>query len=145
MVKIQDLVCYWDKVRITVKQIMSSFYLYTDHMKQSLDNPSPSSYHVTVIYFFLQMLKAPTLQNVSFTVKPEQLLAVIGPVGAGKVCSLILVLYRASVFNFHINVPDKWAKFQSNSPIVCLKAINRTFMHCITNPNCQHLTKWEYV
>lgn len=31
------------------------------------------------------MLDAPTLQNVSFTVRHEQLLAVIGPVGAGKV------------------------------------------------------------
>ncbi|TKS67158.1 Multidrug resistance-associated protein 4 [Collichthys lucidus] len=43
VVKIQDLICYWDK-----------------------------------------MLEAPTSQNVTFTVKPEQLLAVIGPVGAGK-------------------------------------------------------------
>lgn len=41
-----------------------------------------------LIYFLLfiwQTLDAPTLQNVSFTVKPGQLLAVIGPVGAGKV------------------------------------------------------------
>lgn len=35
----------------------------------------------------LQMLEAPTLQNVSLSVKSEQLVAVIGPVGAGKVCS----------------------------------------------------------
>lgn len=41
------------------------------------------------ICFFLQMIEAPTLQNVSFTVKPEQLLAVIGPVGAGKVRSVL--------------------------------------------------------
>lgn len=40
-----------------------------------------------LMYFFfcLQMLEAPTLQNVSFTVTSDQLLAVIGPVGAGKV------------------------------------------------------------
>ena len=37
------------------------------------------------------MLEAPTLQNVSFTVKPEQLLAVIGPVGAGKVRSVLVL------------------------------------------------------
>lgn len=33
----------------------------------------------------LKTLDAPTLQNLSFSVKSEQLLAVIGPVGAGKV------------------------------------------------------------
>ncbi|MEQ2218545.1 hypothetical protein XENOCAPTIV_004784 [Xenoophorus captivus] len=37
-------------------------------------------------------IEAPTLQNVNFTVRPEQLLAIIGPVGAGKVrciCGLL--------------------------------------------------------
>uniref|UniRef100_A0A671RW06 Multidrug resistance-associated protein 4 n=1 Tax=Sinocyclocheilus anshuiensis TaxID=1608454 RepID=A0A671RW06_9TELE len=37
-------------------------------------------------------IDAPTLQNVSFTVKPGQLLAVIGPVGAGKVSHIKLIL-----------------------------------------------------
>ncbi|XP_037646450.1 multidrug resistance-associated protein 4-like isoform X3 [Sebastes umbrosus] len=55
MVKIQDLICYWDK-----------------------------------------MLEAPTLQNISFTVKPEQLLAVIGPVGAGKSSLLSAILGELS-------------------------------------------------
>ncbi|XP_041806324.1 ATP-binding cassette sub-family C member 4-like [Chelmon rostratus] len=55
MVKIQDLICCWDK-----------------------------------------MLEAPTLQNVSFTVKPEQLLAVIGPVGAGKSSLLSAILGELS-------------------------------------------------
>ncbi|XP_075896037.1 ATP-binding cassette sub-family C member 4-like isoform X2 [Nelusetta ayraudi] len=55
VVKIQDLVCYWDK-----------------------------------------MLEAPTLQNVSFTVKPEQLVAVIGPVGAGKSSLLSAILGELS-------------------------------------------------
>ncbi|KAG8000428.1 Multidrug resistance-associated protein 4, partial [Nibea albiflora] len=55
MVKIQDLICYWDK-----------------------------------------MLEAPTLQNVTFTVKPEQLLAVIGPVGAGKSSLLSAILGELS-------------------------------------------------
>lgn len=52
-------------------------------------------------YLFLQMLEAPTLLNVSFTVKPEQLLAVIGPVGAGKVCPRVVVINRVSVFRFY--------------------------------------------
>ncbi|XP_042350397.1 ATP-binding cassette sub-family C member 4-like [Plectropomus leopardus] len=55
MVKIQDLICYWDK-----------------------------------------MLEAPTLQNLSFTVRPEQLLAVIGPVGAGKSSLLNAILGELS-------------------------------------------------
>ena len=33
----------------------------------------------------MQALETPTLQGLSFTVKPGELLAVIGPVGAGKV------------------------------------------------------------
>ncbi|KAM3608366.1 uncharacterized protein V6R79_023940 [Siganus canaliculatus] len=55
MVKVQDLVCYWDR-----------------------------------------MLEAPTLQNVSFIVKPEQLLAVIGPVGCGKSSLLSAILGELS-------------------------------------------------
>uniref|UniRef100_A0A8C2XES4 Multidrug resistance-associated protein 4 n=1 Tax=Cyclopterus lumpus TaxID=8103 RepID=A0A8C2XES4_CYCLU len=42
------------------------------------------------------MLEAPTLQNVSFTVRPEQLLAVIGPVGAGKSSLLSAILGELS-------------------------------------------------
>ncbi|XP_056145091.1 ATP-binding cassette sub-family C member 4-like [Lampris incognitus] len=55
MVKIQDLICYWNK-----------------------------------------MLDAPTLQNISFTVRSEQLLAVIGPVGAGKSSLLSAILGELS-------------------------------------------------
>ncbi|KAM4559458.1 ATP-binding cassette sub-family C member 4-like isoform 1-T1 [Odontesthes bonariensis] len=55
MVKIQDLICYWDKT-----------------------------------------LEAPTLQNVCFTVRPEQLLAIIGPVGAGKSSLLSAILGELS-------------------------------------------------
>ncbi|XP_041663750.1 ATP-binding cassette sub-family C member 4-like [Cheilinus undulatus] len=55
MVKIQDLICYWDK-----------------------------------------LLEAPSLQNVSFTVKAEQLLVVIGPVGSGKSSLLSAILGELS-------------------------------------------------
>uniref|UniRef100_UPI0037E906A4 ATP-binding cassette sub-family C member 4-like n=1 Tax=Semicossyphus pulcher TaxID=241346 RepID=UPI0037E906A4 len=55
MVKIQDLICYWDK-----------------------------------------MLDSPTLHNLTFTVKTEQLLAVIGPVGAGKSSLLSAILGELS-------------------------------------------------
>ena len=37
--------------------------------------------------FHLQKSGTPTLQGLSFTVRPGELLAVVGPVGAGKVCS----------------------------------------------------------
>uniref|UniRef100_A0A669ETJ2 Multidrug resistance-associated protein 4 n=1 Tax=Oreochromis niloticus TaxID=8128 RepID=A0A669ETJ2_ORENI len=55
MVKIQDLICYWNKT-----------------------------------------LESPTLQNVSFAVRSEQLLAVIGPVGAGKSSLLSAILGELS-------------------------------------------------
>ncbi|XP_041115614.1 multidrug resistance-associated protein 4 isoform X1 [Polyodon spathula] len=45
-----------------------------------------------VICFWDKNLDAPTLQNVSFTVHPGQLLAVIGPVGAGKSSLLSAIL-----------------------------------------------------
>lgn len=41
--------------------------------------------HVLTFACLLKTMDAPTLQNLSFSVKSEQLLAVIGPVGAGKV------------------------------------------------------------
>ena len=44
------------------------------------------------IVFFFQTLEQPTLQNVSATVQAGKLLAVIGPVGAGKVCINIVLL-----------------------------------------------------
>ena len=40
-----------------------------------------------------QTLEQPTLRNVSATVKAGKLLAVIGPVGAGKVWAAHLVLH----------------------------------------------------
>ncbi|KAA0713229.1 Multidrug resistance-associated protein 4 [Triplophysa tibetana] len=45
-----------------------------------------------VVCYWDQTLDSPTLQNVSFTVKTGQLLAVIGPVGAGKSSLLSAVL-----------------------------------------------------
>ncbi|KAL6455854.1 hypothetical protein MHYP_G00357050 [Metynnis hypsauchen] len=45
-----------------------------------------------LICYWDKSLDAPTLQNVSFTVKPGQLLAVIGPVGAGKSSLLSSIL-----------------------------------------------------
>ncbi|MEQ2222655.1 hypothetical protein ILYODFUR_028518, partial [Ilyodon furcidens] len=41
-------------------------------------------------------IEAPTLQNVNFTVRPEQLLAIIGPVGAGKSSLLNAILGELS-------------------------------------------------
>ncbi|KAM4609455.1 ATP-binding cassette sub-family C member 4-like [Polymixia lowei] len=45
-----------------------------------------------IICYWDKMLDAPTLQNISFTVRSEQLLAVIGPVGAGKSSLLSTIL-----------------------------------------------------
>lgn len=70
MVTIQDLTSYWDTVR-------------SEGARYPLNTPGREANEVP----FPQMLEAPTLQNVSLAVKSEQLVAVIGPVGAGKVCS----------------------------------------------------------
>ncbi|XP_036065584.1 multidrug resistance-associated protein 4 [Oryzias melastigma] len=45
-----------------------------------------------LICYWDKNLEAPTLQNLCFTVRPEQLLAVIGPVGAGKSSLLSAIL-----------------------------------------------------
>lgn len=52
-----------------------------------------SAVHGSINWFLLpcQSLDAPSLQNVSVTVKSQQLLAVIGPVGAGKVSTSLHV------------------------------------------------------
>lgn len=42
--------------------------------------------------FSLQSLDAPSLQSISLTLNSNQLLAVIGPVGAGKVRHLLVML-----------------------------------------------------
>lgn len=81
LVKIQDLTCYWD---------MASFpFFFLDCILDEISRLKPSESLYCIITFFLQVLEAPTLQNVSLTVKSEQLVAVIGPVGAGKVCSSV--------------------------------------------------------
>lgn len=49
---------------------------------------------LTNLDFFsnLQTLETPTLQQISFTVRRGELLAVIGPVGAGKVSLNIYII-----------------------------------------------------
>nr|XP_046175392.1 ATP-binding cassette sub-family C member 4-like isoform X1 [Oncorhynchus gorbuscha] len=63
-VEIQDLICYWDTVNV-------------QPLPPRLLNTSQD---------------APSLQNLSLTVKSEQLVAVIGPVGAGKSSLLSAIL-----------------------------------------------------
>lgn len=52
----------------------------------------------------LQTLDSPTLQNVSFTVKTGQLLAVIGPVGAGKVCPNYFSLWFHNICEYKMAI-----------------------------------------
>lgn len=47
-----------------------------------------------LFFFLLQNLDAPSLQNISFTLNSNKLLAVIGPVGAGKVGYIFVSSYR---------------------------------------------------
>lgn len=82
LVKIQDLTCYWDMASFL-------FFFFLDCILDDISRLNLSESLYCIIKFFLQVLEAPTLQNVSLTVKSEQLVAVIGPVGAGKVCSSV--------------------------------------------------------
>ncbi|XP_067113164.1 ATP-binding cassette sub-family C member 4-like [Osmerus mordax] len=50
-----------------------------------------------IVCYWDKVSDAPTLQNVSFTVRSEQLLAVIGPVGAGKSSLLSTILGELSL------------------------------------------------
>ncbi|XP_045910385.1 ATP-binding cassette sub-family C member 4-like isoform X2 [Micropterus dolomieu] len=61
-----------------------------------LDEVAPEHQGLTVTEKDCMMLETPTLQNVSFTVRPEQLLAIIGPVGAGKSSLLSAILGELS-------------------------------------------------
>lgn len=79
-VEIHDLTCYWDKVRRKLEiggfVLLNGRTAFHKRLLRSLK---------AALLFILQTLDAPSLQDVSFTVNSNQLLAVIGPVGAGKV------------------------------------------------------------
>ncbi|KAG5833705.1 hypothetical protein ANANG_G00278690 [Anguilla anguilla] len=81
---------------ISVRRI-KNFLLLDETVKQVAELPQEEKKEPTVeiqdlICYWDETLDAPTLQNVSFTLKPEQLLVVIGPVGAGKSSLLSTVL-----------------------------------------------------
>uniref|UniRef100_A0A672ZTZ8 ATP-binding cassette, sub-family C (CFTR/MRP), member 4 n=1 Tax=Sphaeramia orbicularis TaxID=375764 RepID=A0A672ZTZ8_9TELE len=77
--------------KMSASRVFVTVSLYT-----AVRLPAPSSSHVPlrscsrlVSAFAGSSLDAPSLQNVSFTLNSQQLLAVIGPVGAGKVSHLL--------------------------------------------------------
>ncbi|KAJ8389751.1 hypothetical protein AAFF_G00114570 [Aldrovandia affinis] len=81
---------------ISVRRI-KNFLLLDEIVKQvggltQEEKKEPTVEMQDVICYWDKALDAPTLQNVSFTLKAEQLLAVIGPVGAGKSSLLSTIL-----------------------------------------------------
>ena len=69
------------------------------------------------VNFNLQESETPTLQGLSFTVRPGELLAVVGPVGAGKVsCNAFVSLMQqhstASVQSSEWNPEQSVSQFE---------------------------------
>uniref|UniRef100_A0A667ZRG2 Cystic fibrosis transmembrane conductance regulator n=1 Tax=Myripristis murdjan TaxID=586833 RepID=A0A667ZRG2_9TELE len=82
--------------RVSVRRI-KEFLLLDEITKNSALLPREEKGEASVeiqdlICYWDKSLDAPSLQNVSLTVKPHQLLAVIGPVGAGKSSLLSSIL-----------------------------------------------------
>ncbi|XP_055069172.2 ATP-binding cassette sub-family C member 4 isoform X1 [Misgurnus anguillicaudatus] len=86
---------------VSIKRIKKFLMLdeLKDHSQRSLSQGSLSNEEKEasvelqdLVCYWDQSLDSPTLQNLSFTVKSGQLLAVIGPVGAGKSSLLSTVL-----------------------------------------------------
>ncbi|CAN9498133.1 unnamed protein product [Ophioblennius macclurei] len=82
--------------RVSVKRIQE-FLLLDELCKSSAalpqeDNADPTVDVQDLLCYWDKSLDAPSLQNVSFTLRSNQLLAVIGPVGAGKSSLLSSVL-----------------------------------------------------
>lgn len=76
-----------------IKKFLLLDELVKNHLPLSQEEKKePSVEMQDLICYWDKTLDAPTLQNVCFTVKPGQLLAVIGPVGAGKSSLLSTVL-----------------------------------------------------
>ncbi|XP_048056290.1 multidrug resistance-associated protein 4 [Megalobrama amblycephala] len=76
-----------------IKKFLLLDELVKTHVPLSQEEKKEASVEIQdLICYWDKTLDAPTLQNVSFTVKPGQLLAVIGPVGAGKSSLLSTVL-----------------------------------------------------
>uniref|UniRef100_A0A672S358 Cystic fibrosis transmembrane conductance regulator n=1 Tax=Sinocyclocheilus grahami TaxID=75366 RepID=A0A672S358_SINGR len=76
-----------------IKKFLLLDELVKSHVPLTREDKKEASVEIQdLICYWDKSIDAPTLQNVSFTVKPGQLLAVIGPVGAGKSSLLSTVL-----------------------------------------------------
>ncbi|XP_016373988.1 ATP-binding cassette sub-family C member 4 [Sinocyclocheilus rhinocerous] len=76
-----------------IKKFLLLDELVKSHVPLTQEDKKEASVEIQdLICYWDKTLDAPTLQNVSFNVKPGQLLAVIGPVGAGKSSLLSTVL-----------------------------------------------------
>uniref|UniRef100_A0A8C1P8U4 Multidrug resistance-associated protein 4 n=1 Tax=Cyprinus carpio TaxID=7962 RepID=A0A8C1P8U4_CYPCA len=76
-----------------IKKFLLLDELVKSHVPLTQEDRKEASVEIEdLICYWDKSLDAPTLQNLSLTVKPGQLLAVIGPVGAGKSSLLSTVL-----------------------------------------------------
>ncbi|XP_026112988.1 ATP-binding cassette sub-family C member 4 [Carassius auratus] len=76
-----------------IKKFLLLDELVKSHVPLTQEDKKEASVEIQdLICYWDKSLDAPTLQNLSFTLRPGQLLAVIGPVGAGKSSLLSTVL-----------------------------------------------------
>ncbi|XP_077399671.1 ATP-binding cassette sub-family C member 4-like isoform X2 [Vanacampus margaritifer] len=83
---------------VSIRRIKN--FLLLDEMnrrKLTLEEKNPNMIEMTrLTCYWDKFLDSPSLQNISLTVKPHQLLAVIGPVGSGKSSLLSAILGELS-------------------------------------------------
>ncbi|XP_053563814.1 ATP-binding cassette sub-family C member 4 [Bombina bombina] len=99
------------EAKVSIRRI-KNFLLLDEISKPSLEQPEENEENLLVqiqdlTCYWDKILEVPTLQNISCSVRPGELLAVIGPVGAGKSSFLSAVLGELPKYKGFVDVRGK--------------------------------------